>query len=215
MLRRCVKIFMKQLFKKSSATRTIHLGLIGLMFVTALAVYAEAEMYRGYETPPYQVVRSNGEVELREYQPHLLAEVTVRGSRSSAISSGFRTLANYIFGGNVEAEKVSMTAPVAQTAAAEGTWTVNFMMPSEYSLDTLPKAKNPAIRFTEAPQERQLVIAFAGRGTDRNLARHTDKLRTHAAVEGLQIAGAPRYYFYDDPFTLPWNRRNEVAFSVQ
>ncbi len=215
MLRCCVKTYMKQLFKKTSATRTIHLGLIGLMFVTALAVYAEAEMYRGYETPPYEVVRTDGNVELREYQPHLLAEVTVRGTRSSAISTGFRTLANYIFGGNAEEQKVSMTAPVAQTSGADGTWTINFMMPSDYTMQTLPKAENPAIRFTEAPKERQLVITFPGRGTDRNLTKHAEKLRAHAAFEGVQLAGAPRYYFYDDPFTLPWNRRNEVAFLVQ
>ena len=86
MLRCCVTTFMKQLFKTTSATRTIHLSLIGLMLVTALAVYAEADMYRGYETPPYEVVRTDGNDELREYQPHLLAEVPVRGTRSSAIS---------------------------------------------------------------------------------------------------------------------------------
>lgn len=212
---RIVKMCMKTFSKKTSATRTVHLGLIGLMFVAALAVYAEAEMYRGYEMPPYEVTRSNGEIELRDYQPHLLAEVTVRGSRSGAIGKGFRTLANYIFGGNAENEKVSMTVPVAQTAADDSTWRINFMMPSRYTMDTLPAAENPAIRFVTAPAERQIVIGFSGRGTDRLLARKTEELRAYAAAEGLTINGAPRYYFYDDPFTMPWNRRNEVAFAVR
>lgn len=215
MLQRCVNLYMKHLFKKTSATRTIHLSLVGLMFVTALAVYAEAGMYRGYETPPYDVIRSENNIELRAYKPHLLAEVTVRGSRSGAIGKGFRTLASYIFGDNAEETKVSMTAPVAQTAASEGTWTINFMMPSDYTLETLPDADNDAIRFVSAPEERQVVIGFPGRGTDRLLARKTDELRSYAVAEGLTVTGAPRYYFYDDPFTLPWNRRNEVAFPVQ
>lgn len=206
---------MKQFFKKTSAARTIHLALVGLMFVAALAVYAEAEMYRGYETPPYEVTRADGSFELRAYQPHVVAEVTVRGDRSGAINKGFRTLANYIFGGNVEEQKVAMTVPVAQTPSDDGTWTVNFMMPSDYSMETLPKANNPAIRFVTAPQENQIVVAFSGRSTDRLLDRKTAELEAHAAAEGLTITGAPRYYFYDDPFTLPWNRRNEVAFPVQ
>lgn len=206
---------MKNLFKKTSATRTIHLGLIGLMFVAALSVYAEAEMYRGYETPPYEVTDADGDIELRAYQPHLLAEITVRGNRSGAIGKGFRTLANYIFGGNAEQTKVAMTVPVAQTAADEGTWHINFMMPAEYTAETLPKADNEAIRFVSAPAERQIVIGFSGRGTDRLLTRKADELRAYASDQGLTVVGAPRYYFYDDPLTMPWNRRNEVAFPIQ
>ena len=28
------------------------------------------------------------------------------------------------------------------------------------------------------------------------------------------MTGGPRFYYYDDPFTLPFNRRNEVAFTL-
>lgn len=206
---------MKTLFHKTRAARTLHLGLVGVLLATALAVIAEAQMYRGYELPPYEVTKTDGNVELRSYQPHLLAEVTVRGERSRAISTGFRTLAGYIFGGNVQDEKVAMTVPVSQTLADEGLWTVRFMMPSDYTLETLPQAQDPAIRFVTTSPEDQLVIQFSGRSTDAVLIEKTEELRRFAAKEGLQIAGEPRYYFYDDPFSLPWNRRNEVAFVLQ
>jgi hypothetical protein len=28
------------------------------------------------------------------------------------------------------------------------------------------------------------------------------------------VTGAPEFLFYDSPFTLPWNRRNEVALVL-
>ena len=34
--------------------------------------------------------------------------------------------------------------------------------------------------------------------------------KVHAIVEA-----GPFFYFYDPPWTMPWNRRNEVAFDVQ
>ena len=46
-------------------------------------------------------------------------------------------------------------------------------------------------------------------------AMETPDLRGLAEGAGLAIAEGPFFYFYDDPFTLPWNRRNEVAFRLQ
>jgi hypothetical protein len=70
-------------------------------------------------------------VEVRQYAPHIAAEVTVSGERDAAINAGFRVLAGYIFGGNevrakvamrtpvkqVPSEKIAMTTPVTQTGS--------------------------------------------------------------------------------------------------
>jgi len=197
-------------------TRAIHLSLILVLAAASVAISAEARMYRGYELPPYRVVATDGAIELRDYSPHLVAEVSVAGERGSAISRGFRVLADYIFGGNADSQKVAMTVPVSQTRAdvADEVWTVQFMMPSDWTEATLPQPENEAIRFVEADAEMQAVIRFSGRWTDRSLVQKTEALRGWAAAEGLTITSAPRYYFYDGPFTLPFNRRNEVAFRV-
>ena len=55
--------------------------------------------------------------EIREYEPVLIAETTVDGDMSTASSSGFRLLADFIFGnslvpGTTQAGKIAMTAPV-------------------------------------------------------------------------------------------------------
>ena len=101
------------------------------------------------------------EVELRQYAPHILAEVTVDGDRRSALNTGFRVLAGYIFGGNSVQASVAMTVPVAQRqpidmtapvaqAGQDGLWTVSFMMPRDWTLDTRPcvrQRRNCATRW--------------------------------------------------------------------
>lgn len=191
----------------------LHLALSGVLLASSIAVAGEAEMYRGYETPPYTVEASQGDVELRSYGPHLVAEVTVSGDRRGAINRGFQILAGYIFGGNERGEKVAMTVPVTQ-APADGAWVIRFMMPSAFTAETLPRARNDAIRFVEAEPERQIVLTFSGRGTTSALEERTEALREAAGRMGVTITGEPRYYFYDGPFTAPWTRRNEVAFPV-
>jgi hypothetical protein len=182
--------------------------------------------YRGYEGPAYAVEVQDGAFELRRYAPQIVAEVTVRGDRRTALSRGFRVLAGYIFGGNDGAAKVAMTSPVAQEPAqiamtapvaqeqAGDAWVIRFTMPSDFTLATLPRPRDPAIRLVELPGDRQAVLRFSGlAGASTWTAREAD-LAAWVAARGLTPAGAVRHYWYDDPFTLPWRRRNEVAQPV-
>lgn len=174
--------------------------------------------HKGYEMPPYSVEWADGAREIRDYGPHLLAEVRVSGSRSGAIQTGFRILAGYIFGGNATAETIAMTVPVAQTpdASPDGdTWVVSFMMPASYTTDTLPAPRSDAIRFVQAGPSRQLVERFSGLPETQGLAERADALRQWAEAQGYEILAGPHYYFYDAPMTLPWKRRNEVAFTIR
>ncbi len=187
----------------------------------AMATDAGAESsHKGYEMPPYTVEWQDGMREIRSYGPHLLAEVKVSGSRSGAIQKGFRVLAGYIFGGNATGEKIAMTVPVAQTpddtgAAGGETWVVSFMMPARYTTETLPAPKTDAIRFVQAGPSRQLVERFSGIPGTENLADRAEALRAWAKAQGYEIVAGPQYYFYDAPMTLPWKRRNEVAFTIR
>ena len=104
-------------------------GITAAVWIAAAsaATAEEPGMYKGYETAPYRVLRQDGPVELRAYDPYLVAEVRVSGPRQQAVGRGFRTLASYIFGDNAASQKIAMTAPVAQVAltpepGAEGRW---------------------------------------------------------------------------------------------
>ena len=174
-----------------------------------------AETYKGYEQPPYRVAQADGAFELRDYGSHLVAEVQVRGTRDGAIGTGFRKLAGYIFGGNDRGEKIAMTVPVAQSPQEDGIWTIRFMMPASFRPETLPAPKDGSIRFVTVAPERQVALSFTGLRGDRVIEEKAAELRDWAASRGLTITAGPHFYFYDGPMTLPWNRRNEVAFTVR
>lgn len=204
------------------ATLAVGAGLSGSVAV------AEGS-YRGYETPRYTVERVLAEgIEIRSYAPHLLAEVRVSGDRDGALGRGFQVLAGYIFGANDGGAEVAMTSPVSQrggakiamtspvSQSAEGeAWAVTFMMPGAYTLDTLPRPDSDAIRFYMAPAERHIVLTFSGWTRDATLAAREADLRAAAAAAGLSLGEGPIYHYYDDPFTAPWRRRNEVAFVLR
>jgi hypothetical protein len=172
-------------------------------------------MYKTTEIPSYRVEQRLGDAEIRQYAPRITAEVTVSGNRSDAISAGFRVLAGYIFGGNAGQDKVAMTAPVAQKTAQDGAWVVQFTMPSDYTMDSLPVPQDKSIRLVAQVADRQVVLQFSGRAGESLLASKDAELRAIAAANGLDLGAGPIYAFYDDPFTLPWNRRNEVAFVLR
>lgn len=181
------------------------------------------------EKPNYKVEMTEGKFEVREYPPMMLAEVKVTGDRDQAANRGFRKLAAFIFGDNKpnakiamtspvvqkpESQKIAMTAPVMQTPNADGKWTVNFMMPSEYSMETLPKPIDGDIRIYTSEPYRTVSIRFSGRSKMKNLNKHQDKLDAFVAEQGLKIVGGPEYAFYDAPFVPPFLRRNEVHYRL-
>lgn len=188
---------------------------LGLWLVIAGTAMADEQMHKGYEMPPYTVESVEDGVELRRYGPHVVAEVTVTGDRSTAISRGFRALAGYIFGGNADGEKIAMTVPVAQTPTGGDGWTVQFTMPGAYSVETLPAPRNPAVKLRQAAGDRQAVVVFSGLPQTADLEARAAKLRDWIAGKGLTVTAGPHYQFYDAPLTLPWRRRNEVSFSVE
>jgi SOUL heme-binding protein len=200
--------------------------------LTFLCLALMASTPQAIEEPGYQVLQSDGAFELRQYEPVLLAQVEVDGDAGAARSAGFRLLAGYIFGANqgqrkiamtapvtqVEApagEKIAMTAPVTQSAAGPARWRVAFTMPRGYTLETLPLPDDARVQFVTVPGEKRAVIRFDGFSTEANLGRHRALLQAWVQRQGLKPAGEYVAAFYNDPFTLPWNRRNEWWVAVE
>lgn len=187
-----------------------------ILFVLMLALAPlplSAQTYRGYAEVPYSVEHSAGDVEIRSYPPRTVAEVTVRGTRTAAVQRGFGELFDYIAGKNAGQARIAMTVPVDQTETDRG-WTIRFFMPEGAQQDSLPAPDSGHVTLRRLPAERMLVGRFSGRATAKRLARAEAEIRAHAAATGLAIAGAPRLMFYDDPFTMPWTRRNEIGFVL-
>ncbi|MGF1483338.1 MAG: heme-binding protein [Opitutales bacterium] len=185
-----------------------------------------------YETPTYTSLQVEDAFEVREYAPMLVAEVTVAGDKKTSRGDAFRILAAFIFGENVPAESIEMTAPVTQEPAkiemtapvtqepasageaGEERWVVAFIMPSEYTMETLPKPTDERIRIRMTEPRRYAAVRFSGLHTDGNLEKNRVKLVDWMAAQDLEPIGEPVYAYYDSPFTLPALRRNEVLIPL-
>jgi hypothetical protein len=185
------------------------------------------------EVPKYNVIETAGDYELRAYAPMVVAETLVDGSLDDASSAGFKRIADYIFGNNTSragnSEKISMTAPVTMAPKAksekismtapvtmqqkEGQWRMYFVMPSQYTLDTLPTPNNPAVTLREVPASRVAVVRFSGLAGDEKTAKKTAELLAWLKTKQITPLGNPELARYNPPWTLPFLRRNEVLVS--
>ncbi len=194
------------------------------LFITSCSANEKVGYYKGYELPPYIVNQSIDKIQLRQYKPQILAEVSVSGNRDEAVRKGFRILANYIFGDNTVNQNVSMTTPVVQKSVSKkiamttpvnqiakaDKWLIQFGMPKKYKFDTLPKPNDKRIRFIMSEPKNVVSITFSGRWSDELFKEKEIKLEQFIQSRKLTQISEPSYAYYDDPFTLPWNRRNEI-----
>jgi SOUL heme-binding protein len=203
---------------------------IAAVVVIALGAASWGPIVSNVEQPKYAVVEredNDRNVEIRDYAPMIVAETAVVGKQRAAISGGFRIIAAYIFGDNVvsqntamtappvepTSEKIAMTAPVTQQGDG-ATWKVRFVMPANYSMDTLPRPKNAAVKLKQISAKRFAVIRFSGMAGEDSLRRHTNELETFMKTKDLKLSSVPIYAFYNPPWTLPFLRRNEIMIEI-
>ena len=180
------------------------------------------------EEPKFDVALREGAFEVRNYPSLIVAEVAVTGEQKEAARRGFRLLAGYIFGGNKRRQSIAMTAPVAQTSTSEkiamtapvtqkldaGTWTVQFTMPSAYTLETLPEPEDSKVRLRRVPPSRYAVLRFSGLATKREVAAKSEALLAAAKAHHLKPSGAVTLAQYNPPWTPWFMRRNEVMIEL-
>ncbi|MGP5547290.1 SOUL family heme-binding protein [Psychrobacter alimentarius] len=191
------------------------------------------------EEPSYTVLSQVEDFELRRYDEQLVAQTWVSGDQDTASRQGFKILADYIFGNNTapsgESSKISMTAPVtmqsdnlngqasqkiAMTAPVSmqqnnGKWRVQFTMPSQYTMQTLPKPNNPDVKIVQVPAQTYGVIKFSGLAGSKKVAKKTEMLKSWMQTQKLVITGTPELARYNPPWILPFMRRNEVMMAYQ
>ena len=71
------------------------------------------------EEAKYKLLDRDGDFELRQYEPQIVAETMVEGDFQDVGNEGFRRLYDYISGNNRKQQTIPMTAPVSQEANSE------------------------------------------------------------------------------------------------
>ncbi len=184
------------------------------------------------EEPTFTSSLKEGDFEVRSYPALVAAQVSVTGTRDEASNAGFKLLAGYIFGGNTRKQSIAMTAPVVQAQAGNetiamtapviqsgvagqsGAWTVRFIMPSAYTMDTLPTPKDPKVQLLPLPPARFAAVMFSGLAREADVALRTAELTAYMTQHALQPTGPPALARYNPPWTPWFMRRNEVLIPI-
>ena len=199
------------------STQLILLVLLGAQ--TALAT----------EEAAYRVVRQDGAIEVRAYEPQLLAEVLIDGTLEEAGNRAFGLLFSYISGNNTSQQKIAMTAPVSQAKAGEKIamtspvsqekagekWRVGFMMPAALTLETIPRPNDPRVTIRQKPVHRMATIRYRGFWSEANYRTHLQELEAWMKDQKIAAIGEPVWARYNPPFTPWFLRRNEILIPVE
>jgi len=206
--------------------KIIRLAGFALLCVSSLLVVKSAI---AIEKAKYTVLEKEDGFEIRKYDPQIVAETFVEGDLKEAGNEGFRRLYAYISGENTKEQSISMTAPVSQETGSEkiamttpvkqemkdNRWRITFLMPAEYTLETLPEPNDTRVRLTEESDRLMVAVKYSGTWSEEGYEKNRALLEEYIHKRGLTKTGEPVWARYDPPF-MPWFlRRNEVLIPIE
>ena len=182
------------------------------------------------EQPRYEVIATDGDIEYREYAGYVVAQTRMPGdwSANAAGNEAFRRLVSYISGNNEGQRKIAMTAPVAQSRGAkiamttpvsqsnaDGEWRVSFIVPSEYTLDTVPLPRDSRRELVAVKPRLMAAIRYSGSWRESRYKKFEQTLLSQLAATGAVTTGEAEFARYNAPF-VPWFlRRNEILVEIE
>lgn len=191
------------------------------------------------ETVKFKVLTRKDQYEIREIEPYFVAETTMPGKSGfdfSGASQSFNALAEYLFGKNTTKKKMEMTTPVITSknqsdgvkmdmttpvittkTGDQDKWKMSFVLPSKYGAN-LPLPKDSSVTIREVSRKIVAVVSFSGFVNDEEVKQRELKLREALKNDGqfkIKEGTAVEIAQYNPPFSLPFQRRNEIALEVE
>ena len=200
--------------------RTVRISLVTIIIL----LFGRSAM--AVEEAKYKVLNEQNGFELRQYEPHVLAETLVDANFEDAGNEAFDRLFKYISGNNKQQQKVAMTSPVGQESQKiemtspvgqqrqDGKWVVSFMMPAAFILTTTPEPKDPSIYIRAVPARVMAAVRYSGFWSEKSYRHNLANLQDWMTSHQLTAIGEPIWARYNPPF-MPWFlRRNEILIPV-
>ena len=186
---------------------------LSILAVAAVLVFVGCQATRaGYESAPYQVVRSDGKFELRDYPALTVVETPMADPNGS--DGSFMRLFRFITGANEGKQKIAMTTPVFMSGSSTNL-TMAFVLPAKMNAADVPKPADGVVTVRELPPGRFAVLRFSGGRNAKNEATALARLQSWLAQERLAALSGPVYGYFDPPWTPAFLRRNEVMLRTE
>jgi hypothetical protein len=185
--------------------------ILFFMIITAvlLIFYSFNNQYNNIEKEQYVVLKKIDSVEIRKYGESVNA--SYYSNQKTERNSYFKNLAAYIFGDNTEEASIAMTSPV--TMRLYGNREMIFRMPSNYTLDSLPKANNPKINFLTIASCTKAAIQYSGYSNKNIEEKKIKEVKNILERENIKHDNKFELLVYNSPFKL-LNRRNEITINI-
>ncbi len=168
------------------------------------------------ETPKYSLLKKESNFEIRKYNQFIVAKTNIENDYEVAMNSGFRRIADYIFGGNNQNLQIPMTAPVISTSPSvlPNTYEVMFFMPSAHSINSLPKPNLDSVKIQTMNLGKVGVIKFGGWATKKNCIKYHQRLEKWLGENLINYESQSMVAQYNSPWALPPFRKNEIFIKI-
>jgi hypothetical protein len=197
-----------------------------LLWAIGISIYSST-----LEAPKYEVLGKTSDYEIRKYEPKIVAEITLLNDKDP-MNNGFQAVAGYIFGDNTsksgnqeiamttpvldtkKSEEIAMTVPVLDTEESQ-TRTIAFVLPSKWTIETLPTPNNSNVKIREVPSKIVAAKRYFEIFRESGKAKAEEKLKQALKESGYKFKNESSFAYYDPPLTPFFVRRNEVLIELE
>lgn len=106
-------------------------------------------------------------------------------------------------------ERMDMTAPVIS-----GGDSMSFVVPSKYTLESVPLPNDTRVRIHELPERKLAVIRFRGWARGKSIEEQKARLISVLQRNSVETVGEPFLMRYNSPWTPGFMRRNEIGIEI-
>ena len=174
-----------------------------------ILIYSFKNKENNIEKEQYIILKKIGDVEIREYNESVNA--SYYSNQETERNNYFKNLAAYIFGDNTEEVNIAMTSPV--TMRLYGNREMIFRMPSNYTLNNLPKANNSKINFITIASCTKAAIQYSGYSNKNVEEKKIQELKNILERENIKHDNKFELLVYNSPYKI-LNRKNEITINI-
>jgi hypothetical protein len=91
---------------------------------------------------------------------------------------------------------------------------MEFFLPAEYTPESAPRPTDPRVELLIQPARTVAALAFSGYARGRKIEKGKSELLETLERAGIESIDEPTLLQYNDPYTPPFMRRNEVCIEV-
>ncbi|MGB9937477.1 MAG: SOUL family heme-binding protein [Methanobacterium sp.] len=112
-----------------------------------------------------------------------------------------------------ESEKIKMTTHVIEEETGN-LHRISFVMPSKYTMETLPEPEDNRIKIEEVKEEKMAAMRFKGRVKEKLAAEKIEELKRWLRENNIEPKSNFIVAQYNNPAVPGFLRRNEILVEI-